>query len=140
MSLATMKNNLLRFVPGLHPEIIESCIQDAYRQLATKDWNRLKLQRQITTVGVYDDGTVSIDADGVVTGDETTFTSAMEGRFMKVYYDDAFFEIETYTSGTSITLKDWTGEEIEDETYEIFKTIYTEIGRASCRERVFLLV
>jgi len=125
MSLATMSNNLLRFSPGLNLDLIKSTLQDSYRQLCTRDWNRLKLNRQIYTAIPYATGTVSIAVDGVVTGSGTTFTSAMVGRHMSVYYDDSFFEISAYATPTSITLKDWTGEVISGKAYSIFKIIYT---------------
>lgn len=126
MTLASMKNNLLRFVPGLNPELIESNLQDSYRQLASRDWNRLRLQRQIYTASIYSTGTVSVTTDGVVTGVGTTFTSEMVGSFMKVHYPDSFFEIVSFTSATEIKLKDWAGAVVASGTaYSIFKTIYT---------------
>ena len=125
MTLATMSNNMLRFCPGLNLDLIKSTIQDSYRQLCLKEWGRLALTRQISTVALYSTGTVSIAANGVVTGVGTTFTSAMVGRHMRVYYADSFFEISTYTSPTQITLKDWTGEVISAKPYSIFKIIYT---------------
>jgi len=131
MTLATMSNNILRLCP-MNLEIIKSNLQDSYRQLASKDWNRLNLQRMIYTAIPYSTGTVSVAADGVVTGVGTTFTAAMVGRFMKVYYTDAFFEISVFTNVTTITLKDWPGEVVAAGTsYSIFKTIYdipTEVG------------
>jgi len=120
-----MSNNILRFCPGLNLDLIKSTLQDSYRQLCSKDWNRLKLTRQTYTTAIYSTGTVSIAADGTVTGSGTTFTSAMVGRHMSVYYDDAFFEIQTYLSPTSIILKDWAGEVVSGEAYTIFKIIYT---------------
>ncbi len=127
MTLATMSNNLLRFAPGLNPDLIKSNIQDSYKMLMSKEWNRLNLIRSIPTIIPYSTGTVSIATDGVVTGVSTVFTSAMVGRFMRVYYDDCLFEVQTYTSATSVTLRNWTGEalpagtsctaEADDETF-----------------------
>ena len=127
MSLATMSNNILRFCPGLNLDLVKSTIQDSYRQLCTRDWNRLKLQRQIYTIAPYSTGTVAVSTAGVVTPAVGVFSSAMVGRFMKVYYADSFFEIETYTAiGGTLTLKDWPGVAVAGGTaYSIFKTIYT---------------
>jgi hypothetical protein len=125
MTLSTMANNLMRFAPGLNPDILKSTLQDTYRQLCSKDWARLHLIRQVPTVIPYATGTVSIDVNGVVTGVGTAFTSAMEGRWMRVYYDDCIFEIQTYTTPTSITLRNWTGEIVTGASYSIFKTIYS---------------
>jgi len=143
MTLATMSNNILRFAPGLNLDLIKSSIQDSYRLLFLRDWNRLKLTRQIYTVIPYSTGTVSITPAGVVTGYGTTFTSAMAGRHMKVYYDDSFFEIESYASATSITLKDWTGEAIPagtDCTAEADDETFTSVAHGLVNtDRVYIL-
>lgn len=126
MSLATMANNILRFAPGLNLDLIKSSIQDSNRQLCVKDWNRLKFQSQIFTSAIYSTGTVSVATDGTVTGIGTAFTTLMVGRFMKVYYTDSFFEIESYINATTIKLKGWSGEVVAaGQTFSIFKTIYT---------------
>ena len=125
MSLATMSNNVLRFCPGLNPDILKSTLQDTYRQLCSKDWGRLHIVRSTPTIIPYATGTVSVNAAGTVTGVGTTFTSAMVGRWMRVYYSDAIFEIDTYTGATEILLKKWTGDVVAAGTsYSIFKTIY----------------
>lgn len=126
MTLATMANNVLRFTPGLNLDIVKSLIQDSYIQLCAKDWNCLKFQSQIYTSPVYATGTVAITEGGTVTGVGTTFTPAMVGQYMKVYYSDSFFEIESYTNATTIKLKNWSGEIVAaGQTFSIFKTIYT---------------
>lgn len=126
MSLATMANNILRFCPGLNLDLVKSTIQDSYRQLCVRDWNRLKLTRQIYTAAPYSTGTVEVSTAGIVTPAGGVFSSTMVGRFMKVYYTDAFFEIESYTViGGTLTLKDWPGVAVAAGTsYSIFKTIY----------------
>ncbi len=140
MTLAAMKNNILRFVPGLNPTLIESTIQDSYRQLTMMEWNQLNIVRTIYTIPFYSTGTVTIDATGIVTPvltfDPITglytgatidaiFDSTFVGRHMRVSYSDAFFEIASYSAPT-ITLKDWTGLVITTATtYSIFKIIYS---------------
>ena len=126
MSLATIANDILKSAPGLNLDLVKSIIQTSYEELCSRDWSRLKLTRQIYTVGLYTTGTVAVNAVGVVTGVGTAFTSGMVGRFMKVYYGDAFFEIESFTNPLQITLKDWAGEVVAAGTsFTIFKTIYT---------------
>jgi hypothetical protein len=126
MTLATMANNILRFTPGLNPDLVKSIIQTSYIQLATRDWNKLKLTRVFTTVAPYSTGVVSVAANGTVTGVGTTFTAAMVGRQMRVEYTDAFFEVATYASPTEITLTDWTGATVAvGHTFSIFQTIYS---------------
>lgn len=125
MTLSTMKNRIFRFT-NLNSEIIESILQDAYRQLCMMDWNQLNLIRQISTVAPYATGTVTITNTGAVTGSGTTFTSTMTDRYMQVYYDDSFFRVASYVDDTHITLEDWTGLALTTATsYSIFKLIYT---------------
>lgn len=127
MSLSTMRNNILKFCPGLLPDIVSSTIQDAYRQLGRLEWNRLRVSRQIYTIPPYSTGTVTIDSLGVVTGVGTSFTSDMVGRWFRIAdYADSCFEILSYTDVSTITLRSWTGETISTATtFSIFKTIYT---------------
>lgn len=125
MSLATITNDILKYAPGLNSDLIKSIIQSSYEILCARDWAQLKLTRTINTVGFYSTGTVSIDATGNVVGSGTTFTSGMVGRFMKVYYTDAFFEIQSFTDATHISLKDWAGAVVSGKTFSIFKTIYS---------------
>ena len=125
MSLATMRNNILRFCPGLNPDIISSIIQDSYRQLGLMEWNRLELTRQISTVAPYSTGTVTIDYLGTVTGVGTTFIPEMVGRHMRVHYSDSIFEISSVASATELALRNWTGEVIAAATaFTILKIIY----------------
>ena len=134
MTLATMRNNILRFCPGLNPDIISSTLQDSYRQLGMLDWNRLNMTRQITTVAPYSTGTITVTAAGVVTGTTLTlplvsaaFTATMVGRQLRVSaYQDSFFEILTVTPPSTLTLRNWTGETLATPlTYTIFSSIYT---------------
>jgi hypothetical protein len=117
----------LRYVPGLNPDLVKSIIQTSYLQLATRDWNKLKLTRSFNTVAPYSTGTVTVDTAGTVTGVGTVFTTAMVGRKIKFNdYLDSYFEIATYASGTSITLTDWIGAAITTaDTFSIFQNIYS---------------
>ena len=126
MTLSFMKNNILRFVPGMQPDIIESTIQDAYRQLCLKDWNRLKFVSQINTVPLYATGTITIDATGAVTGTGTNFTSSMIGRHLRFQYSDSIFEIVSVADQTHLTVDDWTGLVVTTAAkYTIMKIIYS---------------
>lgn len=133
MSLSTMINSILRFVPGLSPMLIESFIQDAYRRLCLIDWNRLNIMRNIYTVRPYSTGVVTVASNGTCTGTGTNWTNSMVGSFMRIYYSDAFFEIASVTDETTLTLRDWTGEAITTpQPYTIFKNIYvvpSDIGQ-----------
>jgi len=126
MSLATMKNNILRFCPGLSPDMIASTLQSAYREIGLLDWNRLNLTRQIHTLSPYTTGQITINALGVVTGIGTSFTSSMIGANLRVsLYNDSYFQIASVASGQSLTINDWTGDVISTAfDYTIFRTIY----------------
>lgn len=124
MSLLTIANNINRLCPGLNPAIVKSFIQDSYLQLSRMEWNMLILTRNFHTIAPYTTGTISVDALGVVTGVGTAFTSAMEGRWMRVYYDNSLFAIDTVTSPTELDLTDWPGDILSAQTYSILTNIY----------------
>jgi len=126
MSLSSMKNNILRFVPGLNPILIESTIQDSYRQLAMMEWNMLNVVRTTHTIPQYSTGTVTITADGTVTpGGGAIFDPSFVGRHMRVHYSDSIFEIASYFA-PNIVLRDWTGLVLTAATtYSTFKIIYS---------------
>ena len=54
----------------------------------------------------YSTGSVTIDADGNVTGSGTTFTEAMEGRGFKADGHTGWYRVKDYTSATAITIED----------------------------------
>lgn len=126
MTLATIRNNLFRFCPGLNPDIVTSTIQDSYRQLGMMEWNRLNVTRQISTIAPYSTGTVTITTGGTVTGVGTSFTAGMVGRQFRAYYQDSFFEILTVTPSTTLTLRAWPGNVVSSAIpYSIFQTTYS---------------
>lgn len=89
--------------------------QPVQRQVA----NRIKKVIDIYVLGFYTDagagnwngtdyttGTVTIDSSGNVTGDGTTFTSAMEGRPFKALGHTGWYRVKTYSSATAIVIED----------------------------------
>lgn len=54
----------------------------------------------------YTTGTVTVDASGNVTGDGTTFTSAMVGRGFKATGHSVWYRVKTYTNATTIVIED----------------------------------
>jgi hypothetical protein len=126
MSLSTMRNNILKFCPGLSPDLINSTLQDSYRQLCLLDWNRLNITRQISTVAPYSTGHITITSGGIVTGSGVTFTSAFVGRQLRCYYSDSFFEILSVPSSSTLTLRGWPGDTLSTpQLYTIFSNIYS---------------
>ncbi len=124
MTLANMVSNILALAPGLHPEFVKSTIQSSYRQLCMMDWNVLRISQNIYTVPPYSIGTVSVNANGEVTGSDTSWTSDMVGRQMRLYYSDSLFTIASVIDSTHLTLSDWTGEVFSNLPYSIYKLIY----------------
>lgn len=55
----------------------------------------------------YTDGTITTLANGgtAITGDSSTWTAAMVGRYFKINADYQWYEISAFTSATAITLK-----------------------------------
>jgi hypothetical protein len=126
MTLASMQNNILRFCPGLNPDIVASTVQDSYRKLGMMEWNKLFTTRLISTVGPYSTGTITITAGGTVTGSGTTFTSNMVGRQFRSYYQDSFFEILTVTPPSTLTVRGWPGPSLSTvQLYSIFGLTYS---------------
>ena len=125
MSLTTIRNNCYRMAPGLAPEVIDSFIEDSYNQISRMDWNVLKIDAGINTLAPYTTGKITCDALGNVAGVGTIFTSAMVGGYMRFYYEDAIFQVISYTSATSIVIANWTGQVISTALpYTIFFPTY----------------
>ena len=90
------------------------------------DFSWLKKYGYINTNVVYDTGTVTCTTDSAtVTGDSTTFTSAMVGRLFKVDDEESYYEISAYVSTTEITLSStYIGTTAAGSSYNIYKTDY----------------
>ena len=54
----------------------------------------------------YTSGTVTVDASGNVTGDGTTFTSAMEGKGFKALGHSTWYRVKTFTNTTTLVIED----------------------------------
>ena len=109
MSLSTMANRILRYCPGIHPDVVKSTINDGYAQLSLMEWNRLNVTRSIYTYPPYSAGKVTIAGDGTVTGVGTAFTSLMVGSQLRAYYSDSFFAITKVDSPTALLVDGWPG-------------------------------
>jgi len=127
MSLTTMKNDILRLVPGIHPAIISAEIQNSYKQLASMDWNMLKGVRLVATAAIYSTGLAAITTGGIVTGSGgATFVAGMAGRYMRFHYTDSLFLISTVTPTTTLLLQDWPSVAVTTpEAFTIMQLLYT---------------
>ena len=69
----------------------------------------------------YTTGTASISVDGTaLTGSGTTWTSAMEGRYIRLNGEAALYRLVTYVSATAFTIETYRGDAtLSAEDYEI---------------------
>lgn len=106
---------------------VKNYINDNYKLIANKyDWRWLYAKSTITTIAVYETGTVSLtNGSAIVTGSGTTFTEAMEGKKFKSANWDEIYTIDSVESSTSLTLdNEFNGDTITAGTYDIFQDIY----------------
>src|SRR3990167_2553327 len=93
---------------------------------AYHEWPHLWTTAFFTTVAEYATGTVTVTAASqTVTGDSTTFTSAMVGRKFRVSGEAAYYTISAYVSATEITLEQpYQGDTASGESYSIYQDEY----------------
>ena len=97
------------------------------RSLARKyPWRFYQDKERITVLAAYTTGEVSLtEGSGVVTGDGTTFTSAMVGRKFQSGTANGFFTITAYSSATSITIDPvWPYDSASEQTFVIYQDEY----------------
>lgn len=76
----------------------------------------------LSTVAVYNTGTVEVDGTTTITGTSTVWTEAMEGRKFKLDSFPEVYILDTYSSGTSFTLNVACNEDAGDElSYVIYQ-------------------
>lgn len=76
----------------------------------------------LTTVAAYTTGTVEVDGTTTITGTDTVWTEAMEGRKFKLDSFPEVYTLDTYGSGTSFTLNKACNEDAGDElSYVIYQ-------------------
>lgn len=120
---------------GVQAEIGGREIPDFYlklnqeiRVLARKRrWRAFQATYEFDTVENYTDGTVSlVGGSDTVTGTDTTWTSAMIGRKLRVDGYLASLTIESVPGATSLVLDtEWPYDDEDDKTYSIFQDEYT---------------
>jgi len=97
----------LSYIKNPHPTIVTQVANERAKNMETFVLNSYGDVGAGNRVGTdYDTGTVTIDADGNVTGSGTTFTEAMEGRGFKADGHSAWYRVKDYTSATAITIED----------------------------------
>lgn len=80
----------------------------------------------IETVANYTTGTIAITSGTkAVVGTDTVWTSAMEGRKIRVNDNNPFYRIKTVTDATNIILEEnYQGDDVTVATYNIYKDEY----------------
>jgi len=97
------------------------------RGLARKrPWRAYQSEYEFDTTETYSTGTVSVtDGSTTVEGSGTTWTSAMEGRKLRVAGYEMAFEIDSVTDGDTLELTSaWPYDDESDKTYSIYEDEY----------------
>lgn len=133
-SYTTLVNRLgleMGLYPGVGPDVITDgtansqqandillCIRDGLSWVYNAhQWSYLEPSISISTLAPYSTGTITIDANGVVTGTDTVFPDYSASSYGWLYVGLAgAFPIATYSSGTSITLSNYNQDAITTAT------------------------
>lgn len=93
------------YVPDLPVLLAQRLVQDRYRRiLDLRPWSGLRKQGVWTIPDAYSTGTVSVtQGSTTITGSGTTWTSAMEGRQIRVNNQSPILTITDVASATSLT-------------------------------------
>lgn len=102
-------------------------------------WRFYQEESNFTILAKYDTGTVTLtDGSTTVTGDGTTFTSAMVGRKFRSTLGKGVYTIAAYVSATEITLDvAWPYDTESDLSYEIYQDKYSL--PSDCRQVIELV-
>ena len=94
------------YSPDLPTPLAKQFINNAYsRALGANRWYGLRDLGEFEIPAPYSTGTVTVvNGSTSVTGVDTVWTSAMEGRQFIIGSQVPFYDIETVTSGTALTL------------------------------------
>lgn len=97
----------LSYVKDPHPKIVSQVANERRKNMDTflfGLWGDVGAGNWIGTD--YEEGDVTIDASGNVTGNGTTFTSAMVGKPFKATGHSSWYRVATHTGATAITIED----------------------------------
>lgn len=94
---------------------VNSRYRTVIRKIIDKDPNFNRGEDNLVTTASYSTGTVTTNGTTTITGDGTTFTSAMVGRKFKLDLYDEVYEIAAFVSTTEITLSDAVNDDADDE-------------------------
>ncbi len=101
---------------------IEECIKDGLRDVyAANKWSFFRPIREITTTAPYTTGTITV-ASGVVTLASGTFPTWAAVGVLKVASN--YYDVDTYESGSQITLEDLTVDVDAGTSYELGRPEY----------------
>ncbi len=101
---------------------IKECIKDGLNDVYTShSWSFFRPIEPITTVAPYNTGTIEV-VDGVVTLSDGTFPSWAAVGVLKT--DNKYYNVGTYTDGTTITLEDTSVDVDAGTGYKLGRPVY----------------
>jgi hypothetical protein len=114
--------------PSIHIDLLSSWIQQAYESiLDSRPWEALRAFGVLTTVAPYSTGTASFtNGSQTVTGAGTAWTSAMDGRKIRLAGLEETYTIMTVDSATQASIdRPYSGDSLAGAAYEILQDEYT---------------
>jgi len=128
MNFRDLKLRIQQFCPDLNLLSIGFQINKAYQRILNYwPWSFLLSEGVLTTYNKYDIGTVSVtQGSKAVVGTGTGWTSDLVGRYFRVSSEYTYYEIESVTDATNLTLKYAYGADTKSgKSYTIFQHIYS---------------
>ena len=127
-----VKSLISNFSMITDPEVVTIVQAEHDSILNDYSWSRRKAETTISTVATYSTGTVS-SVGTALTGSGTTFTSAMEDRWIRGGSHTTYIKINTFVSATALTLETSFPSDLAAGTaYTIFQHVYnlpSDFGR-----------
>lgn len=125
-TLGEIRFRLSKLAPGVDLDLLDGWIQDRYTAaLDYLPWQRLDADGVIQTVAEYTAGTISVtNGSTSITGSGTVWTTAMNGRLIRIAEQSEFYEF-TRTGDTTGTLdRPYEGETASGLSYRIAQNLY----------------
>lgn len=106
--------------------LVKDSIQMGFNIAVAADLPYLMTNGYITTVALYNTGTVTVvNGSADIVGDSTVWTSAMVGRKIRIDDAQAYYRIKTVTDATHITLETvYQGDSDTGLSYDLYKDEY----------------
>lgn len=116
----------LPYGAGTDLDLLDGLLNDRYISiLRWHPWTRLEARSYILTTAIYSTGTIAVtNADDDITGTSTVWTTAMNGRKIRIANRDESYTF-TYVTATTATIDPvYEGDTATAATYKIHQPIY----------------